>query len=49
MGPRGFTPTVTHEIIFQTLAQYDKAIQSYPSTDAGYRNEALIVARVNVL
>ena len=49
MGPRGFPPNMSHELIFQTSAQYDKEIQSYPSTNAGYQNGALIVARVNVL
>ena len=49
MGLRGFPPNVSQELIFQTSAQSDKEIQSYPSTNAGYRNGALIVARVNVL
>ena len=49
MGPRGFPPSVSHEIMFQTLAQSDKEIQSYSSVIAGYRNGALIVVRVNVL
>ena len=49
MGPRGFPPDVSHDIIFQTLAQSDKEIQIYPFANAGYRNGALVVARVNVL
>ena len=47
MGPRGLPPNVSHDIIFQTSSQSDKEIQSYPSANEGYRNEALIVARVN--
>ena len=49
MGPRGFPPNVSQDIMFQTSAQSDKEIQSYPSTNAGYRNGALIVEWVNVL
>ena len=49
MGQRGFPPNVSHENMFQTAAQSDKAIQSYPSAKAGYRNGVLIVARENVL
>ena len=43
MGPMGIPPNFYQEIIFQTLAQSDKAIQIYPSANAGYRNGALIV------
>ena len=49
MGLRGFPPNVSPDLMFQTLAESDKEIQSYPSANAGYRNGALIVARVNVL
>ena len=49
MGPRGFPPNMSHDIILQTSSQSDKEIQSYPSANAGYRNGAFIVARVNVL
>ena len=49
MGPSGFPPNMSHEVMFQTSAQSDKEIQSYPSANAGYRNGALIVATVNVL
>ena len=49
MGPSGFPPNMSQEIMFQTLAQSDKAIQSYPSANEGYRDGVLIVARVNVL
>ena len=49
MGLRGFPPNVSHEIMFQTLVQYDKEIQSYPSAKERYRNGVLIVARENVL
>jgi hypothetical protein len=49
MGPRGFHPNMSHEIMFQTMAQSDKEIKSYPSANARYRNGALIVTRVNVL
>jgi hypothetical protein len=49
MGPMGFPPNMSHEFIFQTLAQSDKEIQSYPSINAGCQNGALIVARVDVI
>ena len=49
MGPKGFPPSVSHEIMFQTSTQSDKEIQSYSSAKAGYRNGVLIVARENVL
>ena len=49
METRGLPRNMSHDLIFQTLAQSDNAFQSYPSTNAGYRNGALIVARVNVL
>ena len=49
MGPRGFPPNVSQEIIFQTLAQSDKEIQSYPSANEGFRNGVLIVIGLNVL
>jgi hypothetical protein len=49
MGLGGFPPIMFHELMFQTSTQSDKAIQSYTSANAGYRNGALIVARVNVL
>jgi len=47
MGPRGFPPNVSQEIMFQTSAQSDKAIQSYPSANEGCRNGVLIVAGLN--
>ena len=37
MGPRGFPSNVAEEIMFQTSAQSDVAIQSYPSANEGYR------------
>ena len=49
MGPSELPPNVSQELMFQTSAQYDKAIQSYPSTNEGYQNGVLIVARVNAL
>ena len=49
MGPRGFPPSLSQDILFQTSAQSDKAIQSYPSANEGYRNGVLIVVRLNVL
>ena len=49
MGPMGFPPNVSQDIMFQTPAQSDKEIQSYPSAKVGYQNEVLIEARVNVL
>jgi hypothetical protein len=49
MVPRGFPPTVSQEIMFQTSAESDKAIQSYPSRNEGCRNGVLIVAGLNVL
>ena len=49
MGPRGFPPNVSQELMFQTSAQSYKEIQSYPSANEGFRNGVLIVARLNVL
>ena len=49
MGPRGFPPNVSQDLIFQTSTQSDKAIQGYPSTNEGCQNGALIVVKVNVL
>ena len=49
MGPRGFHPNGSQELMFQTSAQSDKAIQSYPSANEGCRNGALIVEGLNVL
>ena len=36
-----------HDIVFQTLAQSNKEIESYRSTKAGYWNGVLIMVRVN--
>jgi hypothetical protein len=49
MVPRGFHLNVSQDIMFQTLAQSNKAIESYPSANEGHQNVVLIVARVNVL
>ena len=49
MGPMGFPPNMSHDIMLQTSSQYDKAVQIYSSTNAGYLNGVLIVARVDVL
>ena len=49
MGPWGFHPNGSQELMFQTLAQYDKEIQSYPSANEGCRNGVLIVIGINVL
>ena len=49
MGPRGFPPNVSQEIILQTLAQSNKEIQSYQSANEGYWNGVLIEVTVNVL
>ena len=49
MGPRGFNPNVSQEIMFQTSSQSDKEIQIYPSANEGFRNGVLIIARLNVL
>ena len=49
MGPRGFPPNESQDIIFQTSAQSDKAIQSYSSANEGFRNGVLIVAGLNFL
>jgi hypothetical protein len=35
MGPRGFPPNVSQEIMFQTSVESDKEIQSYPSANEG--------------
>ena len=49
MGLRGFPPNLCQEIMFQTYAQSDMAIQSYRSANEGCRNRVLIVAGLNVL
>jgi hypothetical protein len=49
MGPGGFPPNVSQEIILKTSAQSDKEIQIYPSANEGCRNGLLIVTRLNVL
>ena len=49
MGPREFPPNVSQELMFQTSAQSDMEIQSYPSTNEGCRNGVLIVVGLNVL
>lgn len=49
MGQRGFPPNESQEIIFQTSAQSDKEIQSYPSANEGCWNGVLIVAGINFL
>ena len=49
MGPRVLPPNMSQEIMFQTSAQSDKEIQSYPSANEGFRNGVLIVAGLNVL
>ena len=49
MGQRGFPSNMSHELMFQTLVQYDKEIQSYSSASVGYRDGALMVVRVNEL
>ena len=49
MGPKGFPPNESQELMFQTSAQSDKAIQSYPSANEGCRNAGLIVAGLNIL
>ena len=35
MGQKWFPPKVSHGIMFQSLAQSDKEIQSYPSAKEG--------------
>ena len=49
MGQNGFPHNVSQDLMFQTSAQSDKGIQGYRSAKVGYRNEVLIVTRVNVL
>ena len=49
MGQRVFSPNESQDIMFQTSAQSDKAIQSYPSANEGCRNGVLIVAGLNFL
>ena len=49
MGPRELSPNLSQELMFQTLAQSNKEIQSYQYANEGYRNKVLIEARVNVL
>ena len=49
MGPKGFPSNVSQDLMFQTSAQSDKAIQSYPSANEGCRNGVLIVTGLNFL
>ena len=49
MGPRGFPPSESQDIIFQTSSQSDKEIQSYRSANEGCQNGVLIMAGLNVL
>ena len=49
MEPKGFPPNVSQDLMFQTSAQSDKAIQSYPSANEGFRNGVLIMAGLNLL
>ena len=49
MGPMVFPPNKSQELMFQTLAQSDKVIQSYPSANEGCRNGVLIVGGLNFL
>ena len=49
MGPKVFPHNLSQDIMFQTLSQSDKEIQSYQSANKGYQNKVLIEARVNVL
>ena len=49
MGPMGFPPNMSQDIMFQTSSQSDKEIQSYPSANEGCRNGVLIMAGLNVL
>ena len=46
MGPR-ISPRISHEHIFQILAQSIEAIQSYWSANVGYRIWVLMVVREN--
>ena len=43
MGKREFPPNVSQDLMFQTSAQSDKEIQSYPFANEGCRNGVLIV------
>ena len=49
MGQKVFPSNVSQYIMFQTSAQSDKEIQSYPSANKGCQNGVLIVAGLNVL
>ena len=49
MGLRGFPPWMSHEPMFQILAQSVETIQSYWSTSVGYRNWVLMMVRENDL
>jgi hypothetical protein len=49
MGPMGFPQNVSQDLMFQTLDQSDKEIQSYPSANEDFQNGVLIVAGLNFL
>ena len=46
---RGLPPCISHEPMFQILAQSVKVIQSYWSANTGYRIGVLMVVRENDL
>ena len=49
MGPRGFPPFMSHELMYQTSSQSVKEIQSYWSASARYQIWVLMVVRENDL
>ena len=49
MGPRAFLPWMSHESLFQILAQSIDEIQIYWFASAGYRIWLLMVVRENDL
>ena len=49
MGPKGFPPWMSHDPMFQTLAQSINEIQSYWYANVGYRIWVLMVVRANDL
>ena len=46
MERSGFHPNVSQDIMFQTSAQSDKAIQSYPSANEGLSKWGINCGRV---
>jgi hypothetical protein len=46
MRQKGFPPNFSQDLMFQTSAQSDKEIQSYPSANDGYRKQGINCGKV---